>query len=286
MLVFVTAVMHPDFAESYDRVERLLQRTLRSIDRQTDRRFRVIVIGNRVPAFTLPESAEFVRVEFPPPARTIGWNAETGRDKGTKVAVGLLAARRHAPTHVMVVDADDFVSARLAWFVNRHADANGWYVVDGYAYSDNHRIVKRIRPFHHACGSSMIINYQLYDVPHLPATATQDELKDGFGTFVLHELLGNHQAALRHCSSVGAPLSPLPFPAAVYTLGTGQNWSGRGLDGFGLPVGRRVAEEFGLPESIKDPRTLAHSAYGFARGVERRVRRLELARRRSARPSA
>jgi hypothetical protein len=286
MLVFVTAVMHPDFAENYDRIERLLQRTLRSIDRQTDRGFRVIVVGNRAPAFALPASAEFVRVDFPSPLKTIGLSAETSLDKGTKVAVGLLAARRHAPTHVMVVDADDFVSARLASFANRQPAANGWYVVDGYAYSDNHRIVKQIRQFHRACGTSMIINYRLYDLPDLALTATQDELTDGFGSFTVHQLLGDHQAALRHFASVGAPLSPLPFPAAVYTLGTGQNWSARGLEGFGLPVGRRLAEEFGLSGSLMDPRAFARSAYRLARAVERRLRRQEQARRRSVRPPA
>jgi hypothetical protein len=271
MLVFLIAVMHPDFAENYDRVEGLLQRTLRSIDRQTDRDFRAIVVGNRVPAFALPDSAEFVRVDFPPPAKSIGWTAETGRDKGTKIAVGLLAARRHTPTHVMVVDGDDFVSAGLAAFVNRQPDANGWFVVDGYVYSDKHRVARRFRPFHLACGTSLIINPRLYDIPDLPATATQAELEEGFGSFAVHELLGNHQAALQHFSSLGRPLSALPFPGAVYTMGTGENWSARGLERFAVPVGRRVAEEFGLPGSLNDPRAFARSAYGLARTVTRRL---------------
>jgi hypothetical protein len=68
--------------------------------------------------------------------------------------------------------------------------------------------------------------------------------------------------------------------------GTGQNRSARGFDGFRLPVSRRVAEEFGLPGSFNDSRAFARSAYGLARSVKRRIRRRELARRRSARPPA
>ena len=280
VLAFVAAVMHPEFSADYARVEDLLERTLRSVCAQRDRAFRVVVVGNRAPRFAMPAQTEFVEVDFPlPHPRSRGWSLETGLDKGTKVAVGILAAMRHAPDHIMVFDADDFVSDRLAGFTNQDPGANGWYVTDGYAYSDAHRIIRRISGFHDACGTSIIVNSRLYDIPDLPITATQAELEEGFGSFTVRELLGNHRETVGHFAAAGTPLRPLPFPGAVYTLATGQNWSARGMDNFAVPVRPGLAREFGLPMSSTDPRAATRSAQIFVRAVQRRLRRWTLPRR-------
>jgi hypothetical protein len=272
VLVFVGALMHPDFSADYGRVEDLLERTLASVCAQRDGAFRVTVVGNRAPRFALPVETEFVEVDFPAPRRGRGWSPETGFDKGTKVAVGVLAAMRHAPDHVMVFDADDFVSDRLAAFTNSDPDANGWYLTNGYAYSDAQRIIRRIDGFHGVCGTSIIVKPHLYGVPDLGVTASQAELEAGFGSFTIRELLGNHRETVAHLAAAGTPLRPLPFQGAVYTLATGQNWSARAMDNFALPVPRRLAREFGLPVSSTDPRAAAHSAHSFARAVRRRLR--------------
>ena len=93
MLGFVTTVRHPLNSTSYDRVERLLEATLRSVCRQSDPDFCVVVVHNQLPKVELADNrVHFVQVGFPAPSeeRTsrIDFSAHL-RDKGTKYAVGI-----------------------------------------------------------------------------------------------------------------------------------------------------------------------------------------------------
>ncbi|CAM3910713.1 hypothetical protein H7J08_02195 [Mycobacterium frederiksbergense] len=56
-------------------------------------------------------------------------------DKGTKVGIGLIAAREFGPEYVMQVDADDFVHRDLVSFVNSHHGHPGWVLKRGVMYS-------------------------------------------------------------------------------------------------------------------------------------------------------
>jgi hypothetical protein len=252
VLVFITSVRHPHNATDYSRVERLLRRTLASVCAQNDPNFRAIVVANRPLRFATPKMVETVVVDFPAPSDHHGAQIDREailRDKGTKLAVGVLAARRHPATHIMPFDADDFVSRRLAGFVNNHPTATGWYLPKGHAYYERRGLTRHLDNFHERCGTSFVIRQDLYGPADLPVTATQDALYDGFGEFVVRELLGSHRVALKHLRATGTPLQPLPFRGAAYTLETGENWSGDGLAGFAWPVRRTLEHEFGLPRS-------------------------------------
>jgi hypothetical protein len=70
MLVFVTAVKHPDNSESYEDVWRLLNNTLYSVCNQTNIDFRVVVVcDQKLPLFhnggLINQYTDFVEVDFP-----------------------------------------------------------------------------------------------------------------------------------------------------------------------------------------------------------------------------
>ena len=70
MLVFVTAVKHPDNSASYEDVWRLLNNTLYSVCNQNDTDFRVVVVcDKRLPLFhnegLINKYTDFVEVDFP-----------------------------------------------------------------------------------------------------------------------------------------------------------------------------------------------------------------------------
>lgn len=250
MLVFITSVRHPHNATDYGRVEQLLQRTLASVCAQLDTDFRAVVVANQPLSFATPGEVETVIVDFPAPSDHPGAQIDREailRDKGTKLAVGLLAARQHGARHIMPFDADDFVSHRIAGFVNRHPDNAGWYLSKGHAYYERRGLMRSIENFHERCGTSFVIRQDLYGSANLPLTATQDTIYHELGEFAVRQLLGSHRTALDHFAAVGTPLEPLPFRGAVYTLETGENWSGDQAVGFGWPVGRAMGHEFGLP---------------------------------------
>jgi hypothetical protein len=273
MLVFITSVRHPHNATDYDRVERLLQRTLASVCAQIDRDFRVVVVANQPLSFATAKEVETIVVDFPAPSDHQG--PQTGReailhDRGTKLAVGVLAARQHSAAHIMRFDADDFVSRHVAGFANRHPDNAGWYINKGHAYYERQGLTHHIEDFHEKCGTSFVIRQDLYGPANLPVTVTQDALYGGFGDFVVRELLGSHRAAQGHFTALGTPLEPLPFRGAVYTLETGENHSGGKVAGFAWPVSRKLEREFNLPRSPP-----GRSAVGFIRSaVAAALRRL------------
>ena len=66
------------------------------------------------------------------------------------------------------------------------------------------------RQFDHVCGSSRIVRTDLYRMPDTFESAAAD---------VITDMLGSHRQIARLLAERGTPLSPLPFPAAIYRVG-------------------------------------------------------------------
>lgn len=282
MLAFITSLRHPDNSADYERVERLLQETLHSIRAQTSDDYVVIVVGNRVPAFPLPDRMRFVQVDFPAPAPAAGPQTDRAAfvwDKGTKIGIGLIAASEYDPDYVMIFDADDFLHRDLVRFVRDHPSEAGWVISRGVVYSRRRNVYRQKNHFNRSCGTSYIVAYDAYGVPqHLTPSATQGVVADGFGDR-LNRILGAHREALEWFAGHGVQLRRLPFRGAVYQVDTGENHSGQSLHGVAWPLGAGAAERYGIVPS----RSMIDSArfalgpaalWETVRAVEKRLRRL------------
>jgi hypothetical protein len=250
MLAFVTSLRNPLNSADYGRVETLLAQTLASVTAQTSDDFHVFVVGNRRPPFGLGHKVTFVPVDFPPPVATSG--PRTARepfiwDKGTKIGIGLLAARAVSPDHVMIFDADDFVHRDLAAFVGERKDAPGWVIEQGYMFSRARQAYRDQAEFNRVCGTCHIVAWESYEVPaDLDTTASQEQVAAGFGER-LHEVLGAHLEARTWFARHGVVLEPLPFKGAVYHVDTGENHSGKALAGFARPLDATLTDAFAVP---------------------------------------
>lgn len=215
-LTFVIPVRHPENARNWEALKSNLTDTARSIANQDASGWQAFVVANRgadIPK--LPDGFQVVDVDFPPnPVHEFeGHDVETvldrfRADKGRRVLAGLIAARPQG--HVMIVDDDDFVSARLARFVAENSSANGWVVDEGYAWTQGGPLIYRTKGFSSMCGTSHIVRADLYESPDRMELATDEYIKFW---------LGSH----RHIESIlagrGFPLVPLPFPGAIYRVG-------------------------------------------------------------------
>ncbi|WP_341359327.1 hypothetical protein V5H98_16575 [Georgenia sp. M64] len=283
LLAFITSLRHPENSANYGRVEALLQASLGSMAGQSVQDRVAVIVGNREPSFTLPAGARFVRVDFPPPSAVKG--PQTGReavllDKGTKLAVALLTAREHGPTHVMAVDADDFVSRKIAAHVARNPGVAGWYVTSGWRYSAERASVRPQPEFYRHCGTSHIVRTDLFRAPDLdPLRVTQAEIAEAFGSR-LHHLLASHVTVVEYLAAHGSPLRPLPFPGALYAVGTGENHSGISMGGLGRPVGARMSAEFAVPPTPLTPVSIARAVLPSRRAFSARLSPLRVPRRR------
>lgn len=218
MLVFVIPLKSKEVCQSWQRVSKLLERTLKSVCNQTSPEFQVIVVCHQQPdiQFTHP-NITYIEMDYPIPHHK-NRIVKGLTDKGRKVLKGLVYAKKFNPSHTMLVDADDCVSKNLAAFVNRNLNANGWYFNKGYKYLDGDEFVyiKRSR-FYTLSGTANIINYKLLDLPENP------EYNRGYGYYKLHL---NHQKVKSVMKEKGFTLQPLPFIGSIYILGTGDNMSG------------------------------------------------------------
>ncbi|MGE0484950.1 MAG: hypothetical protein AB7Q81_12485 [Gammaproteobacteria bacterium] len=235
MLAFLVTVRHPHNCNSYARVWRLLEDTLRSLLAQRSGAFRVVVVCNerRPLAADLAHAAriDWRVVEFPPPSplRRAATGLTAARlDRGCKLAVAVLDAAAAGATHFMTCDADDFVADDLAGGVAAAGPAApGWYLAQGYDYKDG-RIAPR-DDFDRHCGTSLILRTDLIAGPllaaGLSAAADQTAILARAGHDFVTRLLGSHLHLREHCAVRGAPLAPWPARAAVRRLATGENHS-------------------------------------------------------------
>jgi hypothetical protein len=216
ILTFVIPVRHQDNARDWRQLKRNLAQTIESIASQDSDGWKCIIVANQGADLPrLPDNFFDIRVDFPPnPLHERGdasqedhWKA-LRKDKGRRILAGMLAAGPMG--HVMHVDDDDFVSNRLASFVAQHPQANGWYVRDGFLWSEGSRVLYRVSDFSKRSGTSHIIRSDLYELP-----ATMNSASDDY----ISNMLGSHTFISEHLARMGTPLSPLPFLGAVYRTG-------------------------------------------------------------------
>ncbi len=216
VLTFVIPLRHPQNSPDWPALKRRLAQTMHSIAGQDDSRWRAIIVANTGSDLPpLPDNFALKQVDFPPnPMFEQGDNDREAfldccrLDKGRRVLAGILDADR--TSYVMVVDDDDFVSCRLTSFVADHLGDNGWYVRDGYIWSDGGKLLYEYADFSKFCGTSHIIRTSLYDLPQTLEAADPDYIR---------KILGSHVFIREYLQEHRRPLQPLPFVGAIYRVG-------------------------------------------------------------------
>jgi hypothetical protein len=250
MLVFIVPLQSPDSTQNWNLVSRLAERTIASLFRQDCEDFRVILVCNEAPARLQSHRAlRVIMRNFPTPSPSDPENRMT--DKWKKVRVGLVAARQFTPCHIMIVDADDLVSNRLASHCAANSSGSGWVFDDGWIHDEHSKLIFYQRhKFDTSCGTSSILRVESSDLPATDEGPRGDNL-------ILHS---GHMKIRAAMAARGTPLRPLPFRGAVYIRGTGEThtrfalrtWRSkkvllRKLVGY-RPLTDRVRREFGLFE--------------------------------------
>jgi hypothetical protein len=213
---FIIPVRHQQNAKDWGALSARLTQTLRSVAAQESPNWRGVVVvnhGAELPA--MPDKFEVVRVDFPPNPmhERGGGDQETFYDafrvdKGRRVLAGMLARRE---THFfMIVDDDDFVSRKIVGFASGHIGKEGWKINKGYEWTEGSSMVHQNDNFNEFCGTSLIINSTLYELPRTFTDATEDYVKN---------MLGSHIRIADVLECKGTPLAPLPFRGAIYRLG-------------------------------------------------------------------
>ncbi len=215
LVTFIIPVRHQDNARDWSLLKANLAQTIASISNQTNDDWRGIIVANEGADLPdLPERFSVERVTFPPnnlheidKANIEDVYDAFRADKGRRVLKGMLAARDSR--FFMIVDDDDFVSARIVQHASENTDANGWTIERGYIWDDGGKLLLGYDEFNHLCGTSLIVRSDLYGLPERFEDASLDWIKS---------MLGSHVRIADILAKRGTPLAPLPFRGAVYRV--------------------------------------------------------------------
>ena len=202
MIVFIVPLKSPKVSASWENTSLLFERTLKSICGQTCKDFRVVVVCHEKPLTNFNTSfVEYIEVDLPIPSRD---RFIRNIDKSKKLRIGLERSEQYHPSHVMVVDADDLVSNKIAGFVKKNSEQIGWILNSGYIHEFKNKYLYYLRKdFGQYCGCSVIIKPDLFE-----CLFTEED-------YYVHQ-----------CSTLpahGISLNNLPFCGAVYSRVNGQN---------------------------------------------------------------
>jgi len=250
---FCIPLMPKANASDWEQVSKVFNQTLRSLDNQTNKSFQVLIAAQDMPELAPDLTLDVVHLA---PHWTVENRTDAKlRDKRWKRTLLLRTVRERGGGYVMMLDADDLVSNRLVDYVLKNRDPNGYIVENGYAYDWKANLIAPIpgvwkKSFDNVCGSCSVINFTLDDLPPLRGG---DE-----GTDYLAKHLSQHSQWKHVMRDFGRPLTPLPFPAAVYVLNHDNNLHysiaqhrqeslPRRIDARQVPLTADLIKEFALP---------------------------------------
>lgn len=211
LLTFIIPIKSSQLSSNWEKTSKLLERTLKSVCNQTSNNFKVVIACHEKPKISFQRpNIEYLQVNFPPP-NIEGLDSESSRklketDKANKILHAFEKAKTYNPSHVMVVDADDFIVNSIVSFVeSQDSNEPGWYINKGYFYKEGSKFIFLSKNrFGTKCGTCVIIRTDLFE---------QLVVKSPFKHFK-HEFpkLIN-----------GEKLKFLPFAGAIYSIANGEN---------------------------------------------------------------
>ena len=216
MIYFGIPLRSKETAHNWDKVTDFFNRTLWSVYNQTDPNFKIIMACHDIPELyhEFDDRVEFIRVHAPIPHT----KEEMMLDKGYKVHTIGMRIREYGGGFTMMVDADDIQSNRIAEYVNKHPNENGFLSHNGYYWHVGDDYLKKGHKFPN--GSSTIVKYSVDDLP----SEYYDKMVPSENTNP-HIIRKKHGDIPKICDELGRPLSPLPFIASIYVRETGDNHS-------------------------------------------------------------
>lgn len=214
MIYFGIRLQSKQVSKDWELVSELFNRTLWSVYNQTDPDFHIIVACHEIPILrhVYDERVEFIQVCAPIPQS----HDEMMVDAGYKTHTIAMRIRELGGGFTMMVDADDLISNRVAEFVNKHQQYDGWTTGNLYYYQFGTDYLM----YGHHFPCTHIIKYFVDELPsEYPEVMTNNN--DSLPWIIRKR----HGGLDKACKEAGKKLHKLPFRAYVYVRNTGFNHS-------------------------------------------------------------
>jgi hypothetical protein len=209
-------------SKDWGQTQALLGATLRSIFRQSDQRWRILICGHEMPE--IPEMVdsriEFIASRFrPPPLPRPGHVGKSREDKYQKRIIMGLRVAAFGAGYFMDLDADDLVHRDLV--ATALETEHGCVITKGYVCDAASNAIAPVPgmitvEFDRICGSMAVVRYGQSDYP------SPERGNIRFSNFAR---AADHAYLRGSREEIGKPLAVVPFAAAVYMVNTDENLS-------------------------------------------------------------
>ena len=226
MIYFLIPFRSKVTTSNWDLTVKLLNNTLKSVFNQTYQEFKVIIACHELPPIIgdYDNRLEIIQVNFPPPVHF----KDHLTDKYYKKRILVHRVQEYGGKYIMFVDADDYISNRLAAWVKDHEHPTGWFIQTGYEYDASSNSLRVTPRFNNICGTSAILNISILNGPVDTAFTDYKRVNEylfDYGHNEWNEVLKEQEQKT---------LGIIPFKAAVYIMNTGVNWSNSAKERIGL----------------------------------------------------
>ena len=207
---------------SWELKDRLLGYTLRSILRQTDPNFTVLLACHDRPTCQEMTDArvEFIKADFERATDPSQFMADKSRKR--RLTANIVKARGGG--YVVMQDGDDILSRNLVNFFRETNSPHGYIYPTGYVMDFATHFIAPVpgawrKTFDRVCGSSAAIYFAPEDIGAYFAP------EDIGGAKPYFQLFSQHSRWAGTASGQGRPLTEVPFPACIYMQNTSANLS-------------------------------------------------------------
>jgi hypothetical protein len=217
-IAFAISLKSKTVSQNWDNVQSNLAKTLRSILRNTDQNFCIVIAGHEKPNIEEMQHrrVKWLTVNFQPPSSTHGFSSDKIRKR--KV-IGMYLRKIGFSGYFMPLDADDWVHYRLVEYVRSQPARVALILKSGVMVNLVRKEVwLRKHRFYIGCGSSAIFYLSKKEFPlSLKKRGSRKE------TFQV--VLKAHGKVFRNLRKINKPYKLVKFPLITWVLGHGDNIS-------------------------------------------------------------
>lgn len=207
LVIFAMPLVSQRRSDDWDRVQANLAITLRSFKAQSNPNWVVYICGQNRPELPDDDRIHFVQTNI----------SDKFYDKGDKrrALISHIAANLKRDGYYMQFDADDILHPDFVQHVLQDHNGRGYLIDSGYFVAMAEKRVVPLEPFSLYCGSCAAVYVDFRTHKKYTKLLSQHR---------------SHNTIASYCALYQRPLTPVPFAAALYLTGHGENmFDRRGL---------------------------------------------------------
>ncbi|UVI28628.1 glycosyltransferase family A protein [Paenibacillus spongiae] len=203
-------------SRDWEKVQDNLAKTLRSILRNTDQNFRIVIAGHEKPKIEemKHKRVTWLSVDFPPPKNSNGFSGDKMRKRK---AIGVYLRKIKFSGYFMPLDADDWVHYRFVEYIRSQPRSDAFVLRRGLMINlVNKEVWLRRDRFFIGCGSSAVIYMSNEDFPR---SSRKEDVRNKF----FHMVLKAHTRVIQHLEERNKQYVMIDFPFITWVLAHGDN---------------------------------------------------------------